>query len=81
MPYVESSRGFRTTLADERGTRKSLRMPSCGGIMQPLRWTHPALRAATAEWVNALARNRGLQQYRVRDSRGSARSSLVGPRP
>jgi plasmid stabilization system protein ParE len=24
------------------------------------------LRAATAEWVNALARNRGLQQYRVR---------------
>jgi IS5 family transposase len=24
------------------------------------------LRAATAEWVNALARNRGLQQFRVR---------------
>ena len=24
------------------------------------------LRAATAEWVNALARNRGLTQYRVR---------------
>jgi hypothetical protein len=23
-------------------------------------------RAATAEWVNALARNRGLQQFRVR---------------
>ena len=24
------------------------------------------LRAATAEWTNALARNRGLQQFRVR---------------